>query len=464
MRISPMITVFAALITLILVGIVGARIVQPDRPLLTDVSFSLNAISPNADGVEDVTEIKYVLNRPAQVSITFTNQDSGVVFHFREQAARPPNTYQVLFSGVVEGYTLPGETIEGVVERRLMPNGRYTWLLSVQGENGESATQSGELTISGTDPRLPIMNSFEVAPQIFTPNQDGYDDRIAVNLYLAKEAELTVWLENDQNGPYYIAERTDGARRPGEEGARTFDYDGGVDNNMTPPPDGEYRLIAVAQDKEGQRVRREVHLTIKDSGKPNAEIVAQSTGRTVTWESHPYEDVYFTNAETPGKAVEPPTGVQSTLAVITLPQSDLLIFSLTISNYGTVPIRTIGPFPGTVYQYDQTDAAMKSASDREAISGAWRVGVQCERSESSYPWRWALGTPETLTTVERDGETLWYLMPGQKTLVWGAVRMTRLIPTRNPQKCFVALIHEDVAIPPLQNRVGEIDVKLEPKP
>ncbi|HRE47230.1 MAG TPA: hypothetical protein PLD47_05845, partial [Aggregatilineales bacterium] len=94
-------------------------------------------------------------------------------------------------------------------------------------------------------------------------------------------------------------------------------------------------------------------------------------------------------------------------------------------------------------------------------SGAWRVGVQCERSESSYPWRWALGSPDALTTVERDGETLYYLLPGQKALVWGAVRMTRLIPTRNPQKCFAALIHEDVAIPPRQNRIGEIDVRLE---
>jgi hypothetical protein len=41
--------------------------------------------------------------------------------------------------------------------------------------------------------------------------------------------------------------------------------------------------------------------------------------------------------------------------------------------------------------------------------------------------------------------------------------MTRLIPTRNPQKCFAALIHEDVAIPPRQNRVGEIDVRLTPR-
>jgi hypothetical protein len=42
--------------------------------------------------------------------------------------------------------------------------------------------------------------------------------------------------------------------------------------------------------------------------------------------------------------------------------------------------------------------------------------------------------------------------------------MTALIPTRNPQKCYAALIHEDVEIPARQNGVGEIDVKLTPRP
>jgi hypothetical protein len=107
---------------------------------------------------------------------------------------------------------------------------------------------------------------------------------------------------------------------------------------------------------------------------------------------------------------------------------------------------------------------MFAPDNRDAIDGAWRVGLQCERSESSYPWRWAFGTQEELTRVERDGETLWYLMPSQKATVWGAVRMTRLIPTRNPQKCFAALIHENVEIPAAQNRVGEIDVRLNPRP
>lgn len=461
MRFSPILLTAAALLTALAVIVGGSALLQPNLPLLREATLSHTRITPNADGIDDVTEIRYTLSRTARLSITFTRMD-GTRFAFREDELRPAGEYRVLFSGVVNGFSLPDEQLGGIVERRLMPNGDYTWeIRAVDAQTGAIMSQSGTLTLAEGAAQLPDIQTFEIAPEIFTPNQDGYDDRVNINLYLAAPARLTVYLESAEGVRYYVAERFEG-RLPDEGGARTFDYDGGVDNNITPPPDGEYRVIAIAEDRVGQRVRREGRVIIRDSGLPNAEIVAQSSGRTVTWASLPYDDSYYTDAQTQGRRVEPPLGVQSTMAQITLPQGDLLLFRLTVLNYGTTPIRTIGPWQGTVYQYDQTEAAMTTPENRDAISGAWRVGVQCERSESSYPWRWALGTQEELTRVERDGEVLWYLQPNQQVTVWGAVRMTRLIPTRNPQKCFAALIHEDVAIPPRQNRVGEIDVRLVP--
>lgn len=462
MRLSPVLLTTAALLAALAVIVAGSALLQPNRPLLTDAAFSLARITPNADGIDDVTEIRYALSRNARLSITFTNAATGRRFAFREDEPRAAGEYRVLFSGVVNGFTVPDEQIGGSVERRLMPDGDYTWEIRAEdAQRGEVMTHSGTLSLANGTAALPDIQSFEVSPQVFTPNQDGYADRVRLNLYLAAPARLTVYLENADGVRYYIAERFEG-RQPDEGGARTFDYDGGVDNNNTPPPNGDYLLVALAEDRVGQRVRRESRLTIQESGLPNAEIVAQSSGRTVTWATAPYRDAFYTDSATEGEKVPPPLGVQSTMAQITLPQGDLLIFRLTVLNYGTTPIRTIGPWQGTVYQYEQTDAAMTTPENREAISGAWRVGVQCERSESSYPWRWALGTQEELTRVERDGEVLWYVQPNQQVTVWGAVRMTRLIPTRNPQKCFAALIHEDVAIPPRQNRVGEIDVRLTP--
>jgi hypothetical protein len=98
-------------------------------------------------------------------------------------------------------------------------------------------------------------------------------------------------------------------------------------------------------------------------------------------------------------------------------------------------------------------------------SGVWFVGIQCDTSETSFPYRWAIGTPEQLSRVNDDtGQSLYYLLPGQRATVWGAVQMSKLVRSRNPTECYAALIHEDKEIPPLQSRVGPIKVELIPTP
>src|SRR5260221_7670580 len=338
-----------------------------------------------------------------------------------------------------------------------MPNGNYTWSVDANAvDSGEKLSSTGTLTIADGDSALPAITDFSISPQTFTPNQDGIDDRVSINVYLAKAAILTVYLQNQDQQRFYVAEHIEG-RKPGDPGAHYFDYDGGVDNNVPPPSDGKYTVVAEAQDDVGQRVSRTGEVTISQGGLPNAEFAAQAgSGGTVFWSTLPYRDAYMTDIQTPGEQVPQPQGVTSTLATLSMPKDDLLIFSVTVSNYGSTPIRTFGPWPGTVYQWDQNAAAMNT----DNVSGAWRVGLQCERSETTLPWRWAIGSTDQLTKVDRDGETLWYLMPGKQAVVWGAVRMTKLITTRNPQECWAALIHEDVAIPPFQSHVGPIKVEL----
>jgi hypothetical protein len=456
MRLSPLITALAAFVAVIVVGVAGAKVIQPNRLLLSDSRFSLAKITPNGDGDADATTIDYTIGRNAKVTIAFVSKTTQQRFLFRNAEARPAGSYSVLFSGVVDGFAAPGDLPSGTIETRLIPNGDYAWSIqAVADDNGETATTNGVLTVADADSALPAMTDFSVSPQVFSPNQDGVDDRVSINISLAKAATLTVYLEDAAQHRYYVAERIEG-RKPGEKGAHLFDYDGGVDNNITPPPDGQYTVIVLAEDKEGQRTRRTGTVTIKDGGLPNAEIAAQSTGGTLFYSTLPYKDSYYTTESAKGEAVPQPQGVTSSLSTITMPQSDLLVFRLTVSNYGSTPIRTVGPWPGTVYQYDQVAAAMNS----EAVTGAWRVGLQCERSETTLPWRWAIGTPDQLTKVERDGDTFWYLPPGKQAVVWGAIRMTKLIKTRNPQVCNAALIHEDVEVPALQSNVGPISIEL----
>jgi hypothetical protein len=98
--------------------------------------------------------------------------------------------------------------------QRLLPDGRYTWRLLAEGtERAESAEQTGTLTVEDADTTLPDMTVFSVAPPVLSPNQDGIEDRAAINVYLIKDAELTVYLESESGERFFVPERQEGARR-----------------------------------------------------------------------------------------------------------------------------------------------------------------------------------------------------------------------------------------------------------
>jgi hypothetical protein len=447
--------VIVALVSVIVVSVVGYVILRPPVSLLSGARFEMAQISPNADGVDDVVTIRYSLSRPARVSI-YLESDAGQRYYFRQDERRSSGDYSVLFSGVVAGYSLPGEAIPGVIERRLIPNGGYTWTIEAVAK-GETERTAGTLDIVDADTALPVISTFEINPATFTPNQDGVHDRVDVNAYLEKPARLTVYLEDAAGQQYYLAEREEG-RGAGEMGNHEFDYDGGVDQHMQPPPDGTYAVYAVAQDAVGQRIVRQGTLTIRDGGLPQVEIMSQSTGAVVFFEHQPYRDAYANDAGIEGEKIPKPEGIASDLATITMPLGDILVFKLTVYNYGSTPVRTAGPFPGTVYQFDQTASTLGAYEE----SGAWRVGIKCETSFSDFPWRWALAPLDELQAVydEVDGKTYYYLLPGQRAEVWGAIRMTELRQAANPQDCWAGLIHEDVEIPAFQAEVGRREIEL----
>lgn len=456
MPISRTLTVMTALIAVVAASIVGYFALRPPVALLRNVEFSKIQISPNADGIDDLVTIRYTLARPASISIYLEN-DAQERYYFRDSQPRIAGEYEVLFSGIVDGFVLPGETIPGTVERRLIPNERYIWSIEAVEENGNVARKTGTLDIVDGDIALPIISAFEIHPKTFTPNQDGIHDRVSVNVYLDKAARLQVYLQDDTGNQYFLPEREKG-REPGERGNHEFDYDGGVDQGMEPPPDGTYTVFAVAQDDEGQRTVRQDTLTIADGGLPRAEIMAQVSGPSVYFTTASYNNAYFSDINTVGDKIAKPEGLKSMLQTITMVQGDLLIFRLTVYNYGSASIRTAGPFPGTVYDFDQRAASLGQYEE----SGAWRVGINCDTAYSDFPWRWALAPQDELEAVydELTNETYYYMQPGQRAEVWGAVRMTEILKARNPQDCWAGLIHEDVGIPAFQSRVGAREIEL----
>ncbi len=411
MRIPRLLTAALALLGLaiILATVYGA--LNIDRNLIRYARVSLDTITPNADGDRDISQVEYAVRRNATLSIYFVDE-GGRTYFFRRDQLRSAGEYQVYFSGVVEGYSRPGENIEGTVIRRLLPDGKYTWFVEATDPAGRVEKKSGGLTVREGDTVLPDIQGFSVNPPVFTPNRDGISDRVTINLYLPKEAHARVFLLGADGTEYPIDEKERDVP-PGGKGVHEYDYAAGVDDGVTPPPDGTYQVWAVAEDDEGQRVSNTIDLTIENGGVPRADVVQA----TVDWSA--------------GSVV----------------LCDTLYFTLTVENYGNAPIRTTGPAPNTVYDSDWNFNTLNWGVE----SGAWRIAIGFDNQLSDYPYRWAVADRSALVQI---GEH-WYLLPGRRATVSGGIRLVDL-PARNPSYYWAGLIHEDVEIAQFNNRIDPV--------
>lgn len=411
----PFLVAAIALLVVMTAIAAGWRLLRGDGSLLRDVRMSETLITPNADGEQDIAAINYTLSRNADVSIYFEGR-SGERHYFRQGQPRGAGPYEVYFSGVVEGYRLAVEDdYEGEILARLLQDGEYTWVVEATDRSGWTETAGGTLTVAEADPELPLIAGFGLDRETFTPNRDGIADRVSIDFDLTKDVEnLNVFLLREDGTEVPITERPlDVPPRAG--GRHLYDYAGGVDDGAAPPADGTYPVIAVAEDEEGQRVRVEDELTIELGGVPYAKIVSPVTGDTLAFDTTAVEicnTVYFT---------------------------------VTVENYGETPIRTTGPWPGTVYDSDWNYNTVGWPTE----SGAFRLGIGYENALSDYPYRWGLGNPEELTKM---GD-YYYLMPEQRSVVHGAIRVVDVFGVRNPQPVWAGLIHEDVEISQFNNRV-----------
>lgn len=413
-RRTPWLAAAVAAVVVLIAIFLGARLLNGDRSLLRNATVRFDTITPNADGDRDATPIAYELSRNAAVSI-FLENAAGERFYFRDDKSRGAGDYEVLFSGVVDGFRLPGETIQGEILSRLLPDGEYTWTIEATDEDGVAETQQGTITIADADPVLPEVRDFTLSPEIFTPNRDGIADRTLMQFYLPKDVISTrVFLLTPEGREVPISEQ-EREIPANAAGRHVYDYEGGVDNGAMPPADGTYPIVVIAEDAEGQKVRVESELTIQYGGVPRADIFA------------------------------PPTGNTLQLSATAAPLCDTITFTMTVENYGNTPIRTTGPEPGTVYDSDWNYNTLGWHTE----SGAWRVAIGFENELSNYPFRWAIGNVDELEEI--DGRL--YLMPGQRATINGGVRLVDVFGDRNPQPIWAGLIHEDVEVSEFNNRV-----------
>lgn len=384
------------------------------RPLLSDVAVSPETITPNADGNTDVTRISYELSRSANISIYLVDE-AGQRHYFRQDRRRSRGAYNVDFGGVVAG--------------AMLTDGTYTWVVEATADNGETAHREGTLVIRDADTQRPELRGFSVYPKVFTPNRDGINDRVDINYYLTKEADVKVYLIAPDGETRYPIAEVEREIEPGEPGFHTYDYEGGVDRRADPPPNGGYTVWAEAVDRVGNRTVVTDTLTIADGGVPRAQIVNAV--------------VDFYNPET---------------GDLVVPLGQTLAFTLTVENDGTVPIRTIGPMPGTHYASDENF----NTKGFPQSSGAWRVAIDYEGNPSyAYPYRWAVGSPEALEQRVINGNVEYFLMPGQRALVTGTIQLVD-VPAGNKDAVYfwAGLIHEDVAIQTFNDHVAPTQINV----
>jgi hypothetical protein len=394
-----LLAVVILLVIIVITGCLGAT------PLVYDVEVKPDTVSPNADGVDDVARISYTISRQSEVYIYFVDAQ-GTKHYFREGNRRSPGEYEALFGGAIEG--------------RVLPDGGYTWVVeATDEERGQTERVEGKLTIVGADSTGPDLENFTVYPQSFTPNQDGINDRIAINFHLNEDAEVEVYLRDEQGKHYPVGlpkerwdqEQFDLENSPSkvelEPGIWEYDYDGGIDRGASPPADGNYTVVAVATDRAGNQVTREAPLTIEDGGLPLGEV------KTVEF----YPTV--------------------------VPLGGTLNVTVTVENVGAIAIRTKGPESGTAYRTSQNYNTLGFYEE----PGIFRVGVDFEGNSEGrrYPYRWQLGRDEDLEERIINGERYLYLLPGHRVTVVGHITIVDKPPKVNPYY-WVGLIHEQVRI------------------
>jgi hypothetical protein len=350
---------------------------------LAGVKGTLPPPSPELRDQRNRLDVHYHLNVPATISSRIVSPD-GNEWPIATNAARPtPGDYVLQFDGTVAG---PGRN-----ERRVLPDGDYQVVLDAVTDDQHQQAQV-PLTVRDADTRIPDIADLALLPDSISPNFDARDDVAHLTYRLAKDAQVSVFLDaaSGSGAPRRVWM---GEELPAAAGEQSLTWDGTA--NGQPVPSGDYLLGIRARDRAGNVVESSRPLLIEDSGAPEASIV------------------------------------QAHIGPLQIIRGDEVCLDVIVRNTGQTVLRTEGPDPGYIYNSLDTYASIENHSFAEHV-GFWRVGLSwsggTDVSGATYPYRWGFGHD---------------LHPGEEASVHGCVRV---LTEQDKLVFFAGLVQENVAI------------------
>lgn len=375
-------------------------------PLLSNVTVAPSTISPNGDGNQDVTILSYRIGQPSTVSIWLEDQH-GQRYILRDRVRRFPSTehYQLRFDGTVP---------EGDSQRRVLPDGTYTYVVEVYGDDGSVAREQGQLVINGAAVVRPEILDLAVIPNPFSPDEDAIDDVTNFTYRLPITATISIDITDSRGQRYPLL-----TRQEQPFGTQRFTW-GGRTIEGALLPGGVYTYTITAEDTAGNRVVERGSVTIASAGQTEARITYAYIAPSEVMRGHP------------------------------------ITVTVRVKNTGQVPIRTFGPPSGFRYTTNDTFASVENHRWADRGGGYWRVGLGYEGNGNAYPFRWALSNkpPEQWKV---PGVEDW-LNPGEEVEITGSVVIYQF---EDKMTFFVGLIHEGVSFPATRQAMKVIKVGLQ---
>jgi flagellar hook assembly protein FlgD len=211
---------------------IRAAVARIGQPKIYALRVSSAYISPNGDGVHDKTTAKFTTSETANWSLEVRDGTGAVVRTFSGR-------------GTAVAVTWAGTDDDG----KTLPDGAYTLVAAARSSHGTAREAKRTVHLDTTPPSI---TSVGISPNPFSPNGDGYADKVRVRFVPSEAGKATVAVFT----PSGDLLRTLVSQRAVTAAARTVTWGGFVSQGgkLVQAPEGPLDVVITLLDRAGNAV------------------------------------------------------------------------------------------------------------------------------------------------------------------------------------------------------------------